>query len=116
MGILLIVTFVGYSLTSKYYISLLLYDYLSGTSTWRDEADSGRSAASSSAAADQADSMAYRSRNPSASAAAKSSFQNAVYIYSGKLAPSASPKQQRPSSAVSATRTRESITLMPVLF
>ena len=99
------------------YITLLLYDYHTGTGTWRDEADSGRSAASSSAAAaDQADSMAYRSRNPSASAAAKSSFQNAVYIYSGKLAPSASPKQQRPSSAVSATRTRELITLMPVLF
>ena len=99
-----------------YYISLLLYDYHTGTGTWRDEADSGRSAASSSAAADQTDSMAYRSSNPSASAAAKSSFQNAVYIYSGKLAPSASPKQQRPSSAVSATRTRELITLMPVLF
>lgn len=74
-----------------------------GTANWRDEADSRPP----TQAADPNDSMSYRSRNPSSSADKKSSYQNAVYIYSGKLAPAPQQPRQRPSSAVSSTRTRE---------
>ena len=64
-----------------------------GTSAWRDD-----SSYQSGSASDQRSTVydSVYSRSPAASAAAKSSFQNAVYIYSGKMA---LPPKQRPSSA-----------------
>ena len=84
-----------------FYGSCFVLLILLGTSTWKDDFSSTHEATRPDTGTD----MHAKSRDPQASAAAKSSFQNAVYIYSGKMG-GVQPRQ-RPSSAVSSNKTRK---------
>ncbi|KAF6016525.1 TTLL5 [Bugula neritina] len=80
-----------------------------GTGTWRDDITNSPKSSSVSTHSDMGADIGLKSRDPSTSAVAKSSFQNAVYIYSGKM--SSTQPRQRPSSALSASRTASTTSL-----
>ncbi|XP_067938422.1 tubulin polyglutamylase TTLL5-like [Watersipora subatra] len=82
----------------------IIVNGMEGTSTWKDNSSLSQGHQDDTRHAEVIPDAQQRSRDPAASAAAKSSYQNAVYIYSGKMA--GSQPRQRPSSAVSSMRTQ----------